>query len=214
MSADPTWGAEDVLAQFGHIDIYVFDQILRGNLTPRMRILDAGCGPGRNAEYLMRRGARVYGVDEDPSQIQRVRALAAAVAPGLPAENFTVANLEALPFPNGYFDAVVCNAVLHFAEDESAFEAMVREMWRVLQTGGLFFARLASTIGQEGRPTPLQGRWHHLPDGTDRFLVDEAYLTTMGAELGATQVDPLKTTVVQGMRSMTTWVLRRGEAGP
>jgi hypothetical protein len=100
--------------------------------------------------------------------------------------------------------------VLHFAEDEADFEAMVAEMWRVLEPGGVFFARLASTIGIEGTTTPMRGRWHHLPDGSDRFLVDEAYLTRVGAGLNATPVDPLKTTVVQGMRAMTTWVLRKG----
>lgn len=202
----------DDLARFGRIDIYVFDQILRGNITPGMRILDAGCGPGRNSEYLMRQGARVHGVDREPEQVARIRSLAADIAPDLPEENFSVASLSDLPFSNGFFDCVICNAVLHFSEDEDDFGAMVREMWRVLGRGGLFFARLASTIGLDEVPKSLGGRWYHLPDGTDRFLVDEAYLTAMGRALGATQVDPLKTTVVQGMRAMTTWVLRKGAA--
>jgi len=201
---------DDLLARFGRIDIYVFDQLLRGNITPRMRILDAGCGAGRNAEYLMRCGAEVHGVDADPLQVDRTRALAAQIAPGLPAENFSAHSLTELPFPDGHFGAVICSAVLHFAEDEAGFEAMVAEMWRVLEPGGVFFARLASTIGMEGATTPMRGRWHHLPDGSDRFLVDEAYLMRVGAGLDATLIDPLKTTVVQGMRAMTTWVLRKG----
>ena len=205
----PAAQSDGSLARFGRIDIYVFDQLLRGNITPSMRILDAGCGPGRNVEYLMRSGAEVHGVDADPTQIEQVRALAARVAPGLPPENFSVGRLAALPFPADHFGAVICSAVLHFADDEAEFEDMMAEMWRVLEPGGLFFARLASTIGLEGLSTPLRGRWHHLPDGSDRFLVDEAYLMRIGADLGATLVDPLKTTVVQGMRAMTTWVLRK-----
>ena len=136
------------------------------------------------------------------------RAAAAEAAPALPATHFQTARLEALPFPDARFDVVICSAVLHFSESSDAFEASVREMWRVLAPGGVFFARLASTIGMEGRVEPLgRDRWHRLPDGSDRFLVDEAYLFDMASALGAQQLDPLKTTVVQGMRSMTTWVL-------
>jgi len=199
-----------VLDQLGRIDIYVLDQIMRGNITPRMRILDAGCGEGRNSEYLMRCGAEVHGVDADPAAIERVQALAARVAPGLPSKNFLAADLSELPFPDGHFGAVMCSAVLHFAPDEAGFDRMVEEMWRVLEPNGLFFARLASTIGMEDRVTLRRGRWFGLPDGSDRFLVDEAYLLRVSARLGATFVDPLKTTVVQGMRAMTTWVLRKG----
>jgi 2-polyprenyl-3-methyl-5-hydroxy-6-metoxy-1,4-benzoquinol methylase len=211
-SANDSHASRDILAQFARIDIYVFDQILRGNITPGMRILDAGCGGGRNSEYLMRCGAEVHGIDADPEAIERIRMLAARVAPALPADNFTVGGLSEIPYPADHFGAVLCSAVLHFAEDETEFERMVSEMWRVLQPGGLFFARLASTIGIEDRVELQGGRWHRLPDGTDRFLVDEAYLMTMTARLGGRPIDPLKTTVVQGMRSMTTWVLRKERA--
>lgn len=192
---------------FGHIDIYLFDQLLRGRISPDMRVLDAGCGGGRNSEYLMRCGADVFGADSDPAQIERIRSLASKVAPALPATHFVVAGLTDLPFAEHDFDAVICSAVLHFAEDSTEFEDMVSEMWRVLAPGGVFFSRLASSIGIEGDVTHLRDRWHHLPDGSDRFLVDEAYLMEITASLDATLLDPLKTTVVQGMRSMTTWVL-------
>jgi len=199
------------MAMFGRIDIYVFDQMLRGRITPDMRVLDAGCGRGRNSEYLMRCGAEVFGVDADPDQVDRIRQVAAANAPQLSLDNFQVAPLGALPFPEHDFGAVICNAVLHFSEDEAAFERSVKEMWRVLAPGGVLFCRLASTIGIEGAVVSEGDRWHTLPDGSRRFLVDEAYLIQMGQALGASQLDPLKTTVVQGMRSMTTWVL--GKAG-
>lgn len=200
---------DELLAEFGQIDIYVFDQLLRGQITSSMRVLDAGCGAGRNAEYLMRCGTEIYGVDSDANQIARIRDVASKAAPGLSPEHFRVARLDDLPFPDAYFDAVICNAVLHFSNDTAEFENAVSEMWRVLRPGGVFFARLASTIGLEGRVTHLRDRWYHLPDGSDRFLVDEDYLLDVSSELGAQQLDPLKTTVVQDMRSMTTWVLRK-----
>jgi SAM-dependent methyltransferase len=194
---------------FGQIDIYVFDQLLRGQITSSMRVLDAGCGAGRNSEYLMRCGTEIYGVDSDPDQVARIRDVASNAAPGLSPEHFRVARLDDLPFPDAHFDAVICSAVLHFSNDTAEFESAVREMWRVLMSGGVFFARLASTIGLEDRVAHLRDRWYHLPDGSDRFLVDEKYLLGISSDLGARQLDPLKTTVVQGMRSMTTWVLRK-----
>lgn len=210
-SSDPPGGRDGLLAQFGQIDIYVFDQLLRGRITPGMRLLDAGCGGGRNSHYLMGCGAEVFGVDADPSQIDRIQAVAAHVAPKLPAGNFSVARLAELAFPDGYFDAVICSAVLHFSEDEPEFEEMVTEMWRVLGSGGVFFARLASTIGIEDRVRRLEHRRHRLPDGTDRFLVDEEYLLRITSHLNGELLDPIKTTIVQNLRAMTTWVL--GKAG-
>ena len=110
---------------------------------------------------------------------------------------------------HGWADAVISNTVLHLAGDDAQFEAMMRESWRVLKPGGLFFCRLASTIGIEHQVRHLSGRRYLLPDGSERFLVDESLLMSLTRELGASLLDPLKTTVVQNQRSMTTWILRK-----
>lgn len=201
----------DRLAEWlGQTDIYLLDQILRGRVAPGARVLDAGCGRGRNLVYLLRAGVEVHGVDVDPRAVHAARALAARLAPGTPPGRFGVAAAEALPFPDAAFDVAVLSAVLHFARDPAHFHAMTTEAWRVLRPGGLWFARLASEVGMEGRARPLGDRRFALPDGTERFLVDEAMLVAETARLGGTLLDPLKTTVVQGMRAMTTWVARRG----
>lgn len=197
----------------GQTDIYLLDQILRGRIAPGARVLDAGCGRGRNLVYLLRAGVEVHGVDVDPRAVDATRALAARLAPDAPAERFGVAAAESLPFADAAFDVVILSAVLHFARDEAHFRAMTGEAWRVLRPGGLWFARLASDVGMEGRVRALGGRRFALPDGTERFLVDEAMLMDATSRLGGVLLDPLKTTVVQGMRAMTTWVARR-EAGP
>ena len=196
---------------FGSIDIYLFDQLLKGRLVPGMRILDAGSGSGRNLPYFLRHGFDVCAVDEEPSALAEVRALAAALAPALPPTNFRVEALDALSFADGEFDVVIASAVLHFARDGGHFEAMVRELWRVLRPGGFFFARLASSIGLESRIVPRGGGRYHLPDGSDRFLVDEALLGAMPAALGGKPLEPLKTVNVENLRCMTTWVLRKDE---
>ncbi len=197
--------------QFGPIDIYLFDQILRGRVVPGFRILDAGCGDGRNLVYLLRAAGseryELFGVDSDPQAIASVRRLAAALVPGLPATNFRLEKLEEMSFPDAFADLVVCSAVLHFASSDDHFEAMLRGSWRVLKPGGLFFCRLASSIGIEHQIRQVDGRRYALPDGSERYLVDEALLAGLAARLGARLADPLKTTVVQNQRSMTTWVL-------
>ena len=199
----------DLGSLFGQIDIYLFDQILRGRVAPGMRVLDAGCGGGRNLVFLLQQGYDVYAVDPDPGAIRSVRALAGRLAPRLPESNFRAETIEANSFPDHAADVVVSSAVLHFARDEAHFDAMLASSWRLVKPGGLFFCRLASSIGMEGRFAPLGRGRYRLLDGSERFLVDEARLLARTAELGGALVDPLKTTVVQGQRCMTTWVVRR-----
>ena len=193
--------------QFGSIDIYVFDQLLRGNIEPGMRVLDAGCGSGRNLVYMLRAGFEIFAVDADAGGVEWVRQLAAQLAPQLPRENFRVAAIEAMPFADGFADVVICNSVLHFARDEQQFLAMITELWRVLRPGGLFFARLGSRIGMDFEP--LRKNIYRIGDGSEWFLVDEAALLDMTRQMDAVLVDPLKTTIVQDYRCMTTWVLRK-----
>lgn len=204
MKAETAMNIQD---QFGHIDIYVFDQILRGNIAPGMRILDAGCGYGRNLVHLLRQGCEVFAVDANPEGVAHVRALSAELAPNLPASNFRVGPIEKMEFPDDFADVVICSSVLHFARDEAHFLAMLEELWRVVRPGGMLFCRLGSRIGMNFER--LRGNIFRINDGSEWFLVDEAELMRMTQEMNAVMVDPLKTTIVQDHRCMTTWVLRK-----
>ena len=191
--------------QFGQIDIYLFDQLLRGRIRPGLRILDAGCGAGRNLVYLLRAGHEIHGVDIDPRAVESTRLLAAS----LPADNFRVEPVERMSFPDAFADVVLSSAVLHFAHDDDHFAAMMNGTWRVLKPGGLLFCRLASSIGMELRVKRISGRRFLLPDGSERYLVDEDLLVGLTQSLGGQMLDALKTTVVQNQRSMTTWIVRK-----
>src|SRR5688572_28108845 len=160
--------SDDLRRQFGGIDIYLFDQLLKGRFDRRPRVLDAGCGDGRNLVYFLGAGFACFGVDSEPAAIARLRQLASRLAPDLPEDNFVVGQLDRLHYPDASMDAVVCSAVLHFAEDEAHFGRMVEELWRVLGPNGLLFTRLASNIGLES-VIPSAGRCVRLPDGSDRF---------------------------------------------
>jgi SAM-dependent methyltransferase len=199
----------DLREQWGEIDIYVFDQLLRGRIAPGMRVLDTGCGSGRNLVYLLRAGYEVFGVDSDPISIQVVQRLASRLAPRLPADNFRLEPIERMTFPENFADVVLSSAVLHFARDDDQFMAMLHGTWRVLKPGGLLVCRLASSIGIEDQVTPIAGRRYHLPDGSQRYLVDGEMLIHLTQELGGELLDPLKTTVVRNQRGMTTWVARK-----
>jgi len=194
--------------QFGDIDVYVFDQLLRGRIRPGMRVLDAGCGHGRNLVYLLRAGIEVFAIDEDPNAILAVRALAERSAPALPATHFKVESVEAMTIPDASMDVVISSAVLHFARDDAHFEAMVRRMWRTLVPGGLLFCRLAASTGIESRVRALGSGRYLLPDRSERYLVSESRLVDLTQTLGGTLVDPIKSTIVQDMRCMATWVVR------
>ena len=163
----------------------------------------------RNVVYLLRAGFDVYAVDQSEDAIRQLRALANSLAPQLPQENFRVERVEKMSFADATFDVVISSAVLHFASDEENWQSMVQEMWRVLKPGGLFFARLASTIGIEDQIVLIGGRRYHLPDGTDRFLVDEQMLRSATKDLGGNWCGPLKTVLVQNLRSMSNWCLRK-----
>ena len=200
----------DLQHQFGGIDIYLFDQLLRGRIRPGTRVVDAGCGSGRNLVFFLREGYEVFATDADLPSIEGVRRLAAELAPQLPDSNFRFEPVEHMSFDDGMADVVISSAVLHFARDDRHFGAMVQEMWRIMKPGGMLFCRIASNIGMEERMVPLGDGRFLLPDGSERYLVNASMLMNLTEVLGGTLLDPLKTTVVQDQRCMTTWVLRKG----
>jgi tellurite methyltransferase len=195
---------------YGNIDIYLFDQLLKGRFNYCQKVLDVGCGGGRNLPYFLQNGYQVYGIDPNPEAVAQVQSLAKTLAPdGNHTENFIVATAEDMPFDNNTFDLVICSAVLHFANDSNHFDAMLRSVWRVLKPGGFLFARLASDIGIERLVIPLENNRYSLPDGSERFLVNEQVLLEYTDVLGGELFEPIKTTNVQNLRCMTTWCVRK-----
>ena len=194
--------------QFGEIDIYLFDQILRGRILPGMRVVDAGCGSGRNLVYLLREGYDICAADANPHAVEQVRRMARELAPSLSDSNFRAEPVEDMSFQDAWADVVISSAVLHFARDDAHFNAMLRGSWRVLRPGGLFFCRLASSIGIENQIRSIGEGRYQLPDGSERYLVHQSLLDSLTQRMGVL-VDPVKTTIVHNMRAMTTWVVRK-----
>jgi SAM-dependent methyltransferase len=194
---------------YGDIDIYLFDQLLKGRFEGCGRIIDIGCGGGRNLHYFLKNGFEVFGIDRNQGAIDDVRALSQQLAPGYPTENFVVAGAEAIPFEDESFGLAISSAVLHFAENKNHFEQMLHTAWKMVKPGGYFFARLASDIGIENLVISLGNGRHMLPDGSERYLVTHNQLIGYTQSLNAELVEPLKTTNVHNMRAMTTWCLQK-----
>lgn len=201
--------SEYIQKTFGNIDIYLFDQLAKGTYDDCNSILDAGCGTGRNLLCFLKSGAEVFGVDQNPNAISQLRSLASQFPQINPEENFKVSAVEKLPFEPERFDLVISSAVLHFAENLNHFEAMLNSMWSVLKPGGYFFCRLASEIGIESLVQFIGNGRYILPDGSERFLVNQEMLLRLTKNLGGELHEPIKTTNVQNLRSMTTWCVRK-----
>ena len=115
-----------------------------------MRVLDAGCGEGRNLPYFVKNGFDVWGVDANPAALRLLRLLGKSWGPAFDPEKFIESPIDELPLPPARFDAVVCCAVLHFAHDESHFFRMIDELLRVLKPSGSLFVRMNSQGASKG----------------------------------------------------------------
>ncbi|MFK7807829.1 MAG: class I SAM-dependent methyltransferase [Saprospiraceae bacterium] len=188
-------------------DIYLIDQILKGRFEYSNRVVDLGCGGGRNLPYFLKNNFDVYGIDEDEEKISATKELVEFWNPNVDMDQFQVRSIENHGLPKGSFDLVICNAVLHFANNQNHFEQMLKASFALLKPGGLFFARLATDIGIEHLVKPLSDGRYLLPDESERYLVNQNQLITYTKQLNAYLVEPIKTTNVQNLRCMTTWCM-------
>ena len=109
------------------------------------RVLDLGCGGGRHLVYLASQGFEIYGTDVDPHGLACARGWLAQE--GRPV-HLAVADMEALPYPGGFFAAVVSTYVIHHNVVEG-IQRTLAGVRRVLQPGGWFFATVRAWCGPE-----------------------------------------------------------------
>jgi len=200
---------ENGLNSIRNTDIYLIDLILKRYFDPSMKIMDAGCGMGRNVEYFLQAGYNVFGADISEDDINYLRKHAMELNPKIRENYFRTEPIEAMSFEPESMDVVICNTVLHFANNEDHFNEMLQGAWSLLKPGGIFFSRLATSIGIEDRITQIEGRRYLLQDGSQRFLADEEMLRELTHKLNAQFLEPLKTVNVHNMRCMTNWILRK-----
>ena len=194
--------------ELGNIDLYLLDQLLKGQIPKGQNILDAGCGEGRNLIYFLNNGFDCYGVDQNEDAIRMLHFILGSKYSQVSKANFQLAQLENLPFQNGEFGFLICSAVLHFANDKVHFQEMFHELVRVTQTHGIIFIRCASDIGLVGHESIGNGQYK-LPDGSIRYLISNESISELKRDFKLSEVEPVKTVVVEKKRSMTTLVLKK-----
>lgn len=178
---------------------------MKGRYQPHQKILDAGCGSGRNMKWFLQNDFEIYGVDNSQAAIIHLK----QVNDSLPPLRLQIADLEKLPFEENYFDHVICSAVLHFAVDVIHFKKMLAEMLRVLSSTGTFFIRMASDIGIEDKVKLISNGNYQIPDGSMRFLLTRPLLAECMNEFNLQFLEPLKTTNVNDLRCMSTLLLQK-----
>jgi 2-polyprenyl-3-methyl-5-hydroxy-6-metoxy-1,4-benzoquinol methylase len=183
----------------GKVDIYLLDQLMKNRYSEEDLILDAGCGTGRNFNFMSSLGFNITGCDLNENEINNLKA-------HHPFHRLDIANLDDLPYSTNHFDHIICNAVLHFAKNEIEFKKMISELYRVLKPNGTLFIRMTSEFGIEKIITPADGQFL-LPDNSYRFLLNTELLNNLNLKFEF--IEPLKTVNVNNLRCMSTLVLRR-----
>lgn len=192
---------------FGNVDIYLLDLILKNRFPLGMKVLDAGCGEGRNLVYFLNAGFNVFGVDIDPTAINAVRFLAGSIRPDLGKEQFQLADLENLSYDDNYFELIISSAVLHFANSDNHFNKMFAELIRCLKPQGTLFIRMTSNIGIEKLALAKGNGRFLIPDGTVRYLMTREKIKELIDTYSLEFKEPLKTVNVDDKRCMTTIVV-------
>lgn len=191
----------------GNTDIYLLDQIMKERYRHGDKILDAGCGGGRNLVWFLKNEMEIYGIDQDQDAINYLKSLPTH----LDNKTFQVAEISNIPFENNFFDHVISSAVLHFAKSISHFKEMMNEMVRVLKPCGSLFIRMTSNIGIENNVTPIENGVYQIPDGSTRFLLTPSLLEEIVQENNLSFIEPLKTVNVDNIRCMSTLVLMKNK---
>lgn len=193
----------------GNVDIYLLDQILKGRFAKEMKILDAGCGEGRNAVYFIQKGYSIYGIDPNETAVQYCRFMAKSLNPDFDIHRFQFGRLEEIPFHPEAFDAVICSAVLHFAENVDNFWQMIGEIHRVLKPGGVFWFRMTTAFGGIMEQSQLlENGIFGLPDGSVRFLFLPEYVDKL-EKFGFMFLEPMKTVLIPGQREMGIFLMEK-----
>lgn len=194
---------EEIKRGIGNTDIYLLDQILKGRIQKGDRVLDAGCGGGRNLKLLLDNNFEFAAFDSNKTRIELLKKK-------FPKHNnsFHQSSIEDFQC-DVKFNFIICNAVLHFADNHKHFQVMFGSLVDLLTPKGILFIRMTSNIGIENTVKEIEQGVHEIPDGSIRYLLTRPLLERLIIEHQLEFIDPFKTVNVDDKRCMSTLVLRK-----
>ena len=198
-----------MIKEIGNMDIYLLDQLMKGRIDLSTKILDAGCGTGRNCEFFIRNNFDIFGLDINEQAIQNAKEQIVLWNAHFDLERFFIGNLIEIPFPDNEFGFIISSAVLHFSKDRVHFTKLFEELVRVLNPGGILFIRMTTKHTLAHLSQHMQDDVYLIPDGTTRYLLDLDYLKALMTKNKLSFVDPFKTVNVEDVRTMAVVILRK-----
>ena len=197
---------QELNQELGNIDLFLLDQILKGRFEQAARILEVGCGEGRNLTYFIRNGYDVWGIDHNPTALQMLRMIGRSLHKNFDKEKFIEAEITGIPFPPQSFDAIICSAVLHFSPSEEAFFAALDKMVKVLRKGGCMFLSMLSNMNHHGKTAHNEGNMQN-----DRFLLTEGLYSAVLQRYELQEIEPTRT-VIAGDAQATAYLILKKES--
>jgi ubiquinone/menaquinone biosynthesis C-methylase UbiE len=157
--------------------------VAAGAFRPAARLIDIGCGAGRNAVPLARAGWRVVGTDLSSAMLATAASRVEAEALSNRMD-LVLAAMESLPFAANTFDFVVAHGIWNLARSERQFRSAVREAARVARPGALLFLFTFSRHTLATNAAPVSGEsfvFTQFSGDPQCFLTAEQVVTEMAA---------------------------------
>jgi SAM-dependent methyltransferase len=201
-------GIQELNHELGNIDLFLLDQILKGRFENAGRILDAGCGEGRNLTYFIKNGYEVWGIDNNSIALKMLRMAGRSLHKSFDPEKFIEGEITEIPFPPQSFDAIICLAVLHFSSSEAAFFTALDEMMKVLRKDGSLFISMYSNFGMV-KEAAHQEDIHDKESNGRYLLLTEFLYNTLLHRYVLREIEPVKTVFTQNVYPITYLTLKK-----
>jgi tellurite methyltransferase len=186
---------------FGDMDILLMDLILKGKVPESGKVLDAGCGEGRNGIYFINEGYAYTGIDTDQSKVRLIEYLSKGAN-----ASFYVTDIKSFSKKGISFDFIICSRVLHFAKSVDHFFEMWNNLISMLNPNGIIYISMDSVVDTNMGDEVDNGRYS-FPDSEIRFAITSDIYEEI--KKGFEEIESLKTLVAHGKRAQSFIVLKK-----